>query len=91
MCAGCYEQRSKQMSHRQELKNGHWQRLRKVILERDAYSCWMCGKLATTVDHLRPVSAGGTDDETNLAAACLHCNSVKHDRWSDTPVMTINW
>lgn len=30
-----------------------------------------------TVDHIVPLSAGGTNDRTNLAAACERCNAEK--------------
>lgn len=33
-----------------------------------------------TVDHVIPVSRGGTDDPDNLVACCKSCNSKKHDR-----------
>ena len=30
-----------------------------------------------TVDHVTPLSAGGSGDEDNLALACFHCNRQK--------------
>lgn len=78
-------------SHRPELSNKHWKKLRRLILERDNFQCWMCGGKATQVDHLRPPRAGGTDDPENLGAACLPCNDRKHSKWTDTPVLTVNW
>ena len=30
-----------------------------------------------TVDHITPLSQGGSDDEKNLALACFHCNRHK--------------
>lgn len=57
-----------------------WQRLRLAILDRDAWTCGYCGAYATTVDHRIPKARGGTDDESNLMAACLRCNSGKRDR-----------
>jgi len=42
-----------------------------------------CGASAETtelqVDHVDPVSAGGTDDEDNLVTACIACNLGKSD------------
>lgn len=33
-----------------------------------------------TIDHVQPVSRGGTNDLENLAACCKSCNSIKGDR-----------
>lgn len=40
--------------------------------------CSYCGGQAGTVDHIVPVSKGGTSEWDNLTAACLSCNSSKH-------------
>jgi 5-methylcytosine-specific restriction endonuclease McrA len=49
--------------------------LRRIVLARDRGICHLCGiRGATTVDHLVPRSAGGTDDPANLAAAHASCN-----------------
>ena len=34
-----------------------------------------------TVDHYRPLSAGGNDDLDNLVYACIRCNQYKHTYW----------
>ena len=42
--------------------------------------CAYCGDPApTTVDHVTPVSRGGTDDRSNLVPACRSCNMEKLD------------
>lgn len=43
-------------------------------------SCVYCGEPATTLDHVIPVAAGGTNDDNNLVPACGNCNSSKADR-----------
>lgn len=47
--------------------------------------CFYCGDdLASTVDHLVPVTKGGTDDRSNLVSCCLPCNNLKFNndvRW----------
>lgn len=46
----------------------------------DGDPCSYCGGPAGEKDHIIPVSAGGTGDWFNLAAACRHCNAVKHSK-----------
>ena len=41
--------------------------------------CHYCGDEATTIDHVMPVSRGGTSDRANLVAACRRCNLEKLD------------
>jgi len=52
--------------------------LRREII--DCALCAYCGREnAVVVDHVIPVSRGGTNDRTNLAPACWPCNSEKSD------------
>jgi 5-methylcytosine-specific restriction endonuclease McrA len=48
-----------------------WQRIRQHVLERDNYTCYVCGGHASHVDHIDNAAAGGTDDYANLAAICV--------------------
>ena len=43
-------------------------------------TCIYCGDIATTVEHLLPLSRGGTNREGNLAPSCARCNYRKQDR-----------
>lgn len=56
-------------------------RLRFEILRRDRHRCRYCGATAPdvhlTVDHVIPVTLGGTDEPSNLVAACVDCNNGK--------------
>ncbi len=54
-----------------------WRKTRARVLARDRQTCRYCGAPADTVDHVDPVANGGTDDDTNLAAACEPCNRAK--------------
>jgi 5-methylcytosine-specific restriction endonuclease McrA len=60
---------------------------RSKIFERDGFKCTYCRKQLTrfsaTIDHIQPVSKGGTNAMDNLVTACLHCNSSRGNR----PVM----
>lgn len=53
-----------------------WRRWRKVILARDKWICVFCGRMATSVHHLRPRSMGGTHEKKNLASVCRRCHSA---------------
>ena len=55
--------------------------LRWEVLKRDAFTCQYCGRSAPDVklevDHIIPVSEGGTDTKDNLITACYSCNRGK--------------
>jgi 5-methylcytosine-specific restriction endonuclease McrA len=42
--------------------------------------CAYCGEVATSIDHIVAISAGGGSGVDNLAPACRSCNSGKRDR-----------
>jgi 5-methylcytosine-specific restriction endonuclease McrA len=67
---------------RAELKNDGPLRWR--ILARDNYTCQHCGatgaRAELTIDHITPVSVGGTNAESNLQTLCRSCNSRKGAR-----------
>jgi CRISPR/Cas system Type II protein with McrA/HNH and RuvC-like nuclease domain len=48
------------------------------IYARDGYSCLKCGaKEDLTIDHIVPISRGGSDDFQNLQTLCFSCNQKK--------------
>lgn len=54
-----------------------------IVRQRYEFRCGYCGVSeadtggALTVDHFRPVSAGGDDADNNLVYACFKCNQYK--------------
>lgn len=42
--------------------------------------CCYCGNPDVTIDHIVPLSEGGTHAPSNLTAACRPCNARKHAR-----------
>jgi len=59
-------------------------KLRFETFKRDSFTCQYCGRKAPDVvlhlDHITPVSKGGTNDPLNLVTSCQECNSGKSDR-----------
>lgn len=54
---------------------------RERILERDNYSCQHCGaKSHLSIDHILPVSRGGTSEDENLQVLCMSCNTSKGNK-----------
>ncbi len=62
-----------------------WRRRRRIRLRKlaDDPHCAYCGRELdeqwATLDHILPVSAGGTDDVGNLLLCCFRCNQRKAD------------
>lgn len=55
--------------------------LRWQVWDEDDFTCVNCGsRRHLTVDHVVPVSKGGTDDRANLQTLCRSCNSRKGAR-----------
>lgn len=72
-------------------------RLRRRVLERDAWTCYLDGRpirrdvrwphpLSPSVDHVVPRAAGGSDDPANLRAAHWGCNQAKGDALPGTEI-----
>lgn len=54
------------------------------VFKRDSFTCQYCGVSAPDVilhiDHILPVSKGGTNKLTNLVTSCINCNLGKSDK-----------
>lgn len=66
-------------------------RVRFEVLRRDNYACRYCGgaapQVTLTIDHVVPTALGGSDDPTNLVAACEDCNSGKSSTAPDSTLV----
>ena len=54
-------------------------RSRKRIAERDGYLCQDCGRVVAVfeIDHIIPLSAGGSDTDSNKQLLCRTCHLTK--------------
>ena len=62
------------------------------VFKRDSFTCQYCGRkspdVLLVIDHIEPVSKGGTNDILNLITSCRDCNAGKSDRQlSDSTVL----
>lgn len=59
-------------------------KLRFEIFKRDKFVCQYCGgkppESVLVVDHVHPVSKGGSDEQENLITSCERCNQGKGDK-----------
>ena len=61
--------------------NGVTRTQRARILERDGHKCMSCGSTEhLCIDHVAPVSKGGTSADDNLQVLCLPCNTKKGNK-----------
>lgn len=65
------------MSNRKSISK----KLRFEVFKRDSFKCQYCGQtppaVVLEIDHVLPVSAGGTNAMHNLISACFDCNRGK--------------
>lgn len=59
-----------------------WKRTIRRIHARDNYTCQYCGQVGgiIEVDHIFPVSRGGSNKDDNLCSACRRCNRAKSNK-----------
>ncbi len=55
-----------------------WEQVRRLVIARDGGLCTLCRRPGNTVDHLREVRDGGTDEMRNLRLLCAACHNRRH-------------
>jgi len=53
--------------------------IRLKVLARDGYTCYWCGGVGNTMDHVVPWSKGGRTTMANCICACEECNGARGD------------
>lgn len=76
--------KEKESSHKtfaQEQRARITKKIRFAVMKRDNFTCQYCGAhgegVVLEVDHIIPISKGGTSDMDNLITACFDCNRGK--------------
>lgn len=74
-------------------------RLRAALRQRQGKRCFYCRclmgpwgsgqKREATIDHYIPIANGGSDERSNLVAACKVCNEAKADMDPDDFIETL--
>lgn len=83
---------SKHLRRARMKSNGPFERIKpRDVFERDGWRCGLCGRMcnrratvpnpmAATLDHVVPLSKGGSHTMDNVQCACFACNTRKSDR-----------
>ena len=75
------EQKKESIKNRRKQFDSLRDMLKLTLIERDEYRCANCSAVEDlTVDHIYPLSKGGSDDMDNLQLLCRRCNSLKNDK-----------
>jgi predicted restriction endonuclease len=69
------------IKHRRKLASTANKKFREKVLAKTGGKCAACGtKKNIVVDHIKPVSNGGSNELSNLQPLCGKCNSKKHTK-----------
>ena len=75
-----FKQKDREKHNRIPISN----KLKHEIWRRDNFTCQYCGRnineVVLEVDHILPVSKGGTNAPSNLQTLCFDCNRSKRDK-----------
>lgn len=65
------------------IRRKQWRITRHEIWVRDKCRCQHCGQIVpfyhVHIDHIKPVSCGGTNHKKNLRTLCFLCHSLRRD------------
>jgi 5-methylcytosine-specific restriction endonuclease McrA len=64
---------------------------KKKILERDNYTCQLCGSPGYYVDHIKPWAISHDSSPSNLRAICLPCNLALRRKRFDAALDIKEW
>ncbi len=65
--------------------------VRKEVLKRDKYACYICGSKENLVmHHIKEMGKGGSNDKTNLITLCVPCHYVQHPKIHESFSYVIN-
>ncbi len=76
-----YRRESREVSSGEIFTAAEW----KALKEHYGNKCLCCGRIDVklTVDHVIPLSKGGSSDIDNIQPLCVSCNSGKHTKTTD--------
>lgn len=93
--------RTKHRRRKQRLREAHVENVSRIaVLDRDKWVCHLCCKkirktlryphqMSASLDHVIPISAGGSHEMANVRAAHLICNVRKRDRGGNEQLLLI--
>lgn len=102
-CNERYSNRQKETTRRKRIMmNGKvdWNISIERLLKRDGHTCYLCGEVVNTnvdtnddyypsIEHVIPISKGGTHTWGNVKVAHRYCNSIKRDKLLETKQITL--
>ena len=89
-------ERTAKYRQRRDLTDQEWAELSRQVIERDGWICSYCdidtsiSDVRHAIDHVYPLSRGGTNELDNLCMSCQPCNSSKGDKILDEEWSPLN-